>query len=224
MSIIIDKNGKRVYKTDGNMSYHDKEIADKLDDFLEVEVPRIEDKMLGLGLLEFKNKPGAIKLWYHVGVELRSLWTKTRNSFGLPDTKLPIFIKAVYDHSNKIRPTSGRSGRFKNAHFYYCYIIAGYSWEKVQAVGNWRTWVEFLDSKRIKNDLRIADWFAAKSFGKPSMEGRYITPKSFRQITRAIRNSLREIDTTVLDDKELYRKLDRIFEEQSLMDADRHAV
>jgi len=212
MSIIIKKNGKKVYKTNSFMSYEDKQVADNLDDFLETEVSEIEDRLQQRGLLSFKNRPGAIRLWYNFGKELRLLWNRAKNAFGLTDTQLPVFIKAVYDHSNKIRPGSGRSKRFRNAYFYYCYIIAGYSWKKVEAAGNWRAWVEFLDSKRIREDPRIAEWFALQS----ANESTQIRPERFRKITHAIRNEFKEIDTTVLERDELFQKLDSILNKISI--------
>ncbi|MCK4481616.1 hypothetical protein KAU55_00205 [Candidatus Bathyarchaeota archaeon] len=206
MSIIIKKRGEKVYKTRGFMSSEDKQVADNLDDFLQREVPKMEERIEQMELLNFKSKPGAIKLWYSVGKELKSLWDRAKKSFNLPDTQLPIFLKAVYDHSDKIRPGSGRSERFRNAHFYYCFIMASYSWKKVEAAGNWRAWVEFLDSKRIRNDLRIVEWFASR-YAKESSKAK---SKCFRKITRAIRNEFKEIDTTVLEQNELFQRLDSI--------------
>ena len=210
MSIIIEKEGKKVYKTKGYMSYEDKKTADELDRFLEREVPRIEDKISQRGLLKFKGKPGAIKLWYNVGGELRRLWDRVKTTFNLPETYLPIFMKAVHDHSSKIKLGSGRSMRLKNAYFYYCYLIADFPWEMVETAGNWTAWVEFLDSKRIRNDPRIIEWFASRAITEPPGGVKCTKLKWFRKITRAIRKELREIDTTVLEKDELFRKLDLI--------------
>jgi len=194
------------------MSYEDKEKADNLDRFLAHAIPRIEKRISQKGLLKLKGKSGAIKLWYTVGVELRALWKTVRKRFDLPDTSLPIFIKAVYDHSDKIRPGSGRSNRFRNAYLYYCYLVAGFPWEMVETSGNWTAWVEFLDSRRIREDPRIIEWFADRKAARPPEKKQYSKLQWFRKITRKIRNELKEIDTTVLKKDELFRKLDRILE------------
>lgn len=196
-----------MYKTKGYMSYEDKELADKLDQFLADHIQKIEKKLDQMGLVKLKRKSGVIKLWYQVGKELRSLWNTAKKDFRLPDTHLPIFIKAVYDHSNKLKPGSGRSERFRNSHLYYCYTIAGLPWQSVEAAGNWTEWSEFLDSKRIRNDPRIAEWFTDRPINCPKNKRKLVW---FRTITRAIRHDLKEIDTTVLEKRELFQKLDRI--------------
>lgn len=210
MSIIINEKGEKVYKTKGYMSYKDKKTADRLDEFLGEEVPKIEEKISHAGMLKYKGKSGAIRLWYQVGIELKNLWDRTKKTFGLPDTYLPVFIKAVYDHSTKIKPGSGRSDRFKNSYLYYCYKIANLPWETVETAGNWTAWVEFLDSKRIRNDIRIAEWFASRPETRLPKDAKYNKLKWFRKITKEIRNQLKDIDTLVLEKDELFRKLDGI--------------
>jgi hypothetical protein len=210
MSIIIDKDGRRVYKTIGYLAYEDKEKADKLDNFLKSEIRRIENEVAQKGLLELKGKPGAIKLWYSVGVELRSLWKEARDTFGLPDTFITYFMKAVYDNSNRIKPASSRAERLRNSLFYYCYLIADFPWEMVEASGNWAEWSDFLDSKRIRDDPRIVNWFIDRKVMNYRNEQKLTRHKWFKKITKVIRNELRNIDTTVLEKNELYEKLNKI--------------
>lgn len=210
MSIIIDEKGHKVYKTLGYMAYEDKKRADELDEFLNKKILQIEEQMAKSGLLKLKGKPGAVKLWYLVGVELRNLWDEVRRKFNLPDTLIGVFLKAVYDNSQKLKLGSGRANRFKNSYFYYCYLIAGFPWNVVEDAGTWTEWVEFLDSKRIRDDNRIVEWFTDRKV-MPLRNGKRFTKKQwFRSITRKIRNELRDIDTTVLERDELYHTLDKI--------------
>jgi len=208
MSIIIDEKGQRVYKTLGYMAYDDKKRADALDEFLHKKIEEIEGKAAGDGLLELKGKPGAVRLWYFVGVELRQLWDEVRKTFKLPDTLIGVFMKAVYDNSQKLRPGSGRADRYKNSYFYYCYLISKFPWNVVEDSGTWTEWVEFLDSKRIRNDPRIIEWFADRRVTELREGRNYTREQWFRGITRKIRNNLRNIDTTVLERDELFQMLD----------------
>jgi hypothetical protein len=210
MAIIVDKNGRRIYKTIGYLAYDDKENADKLDDFLTVEIGKIEEKLREKGLLVLRGKNGSIEFWFNLGVELRNLWNQVRTKFNLPDTFLPYFFKAVFDNSETIRPQSGRADRLKNAYFYYCYIIAGFPWKEVLSVGSWRQWIEFLDSKRIRADPRIIDWFVDRKVMEIQLSTDLHREEWFRRITREVRSEFHNIDTTVLSKKELYDSLDEI--------------
>jgi hypothetical protein len=209
VSIIIDKDGRRVYKTIGYLAFEDKEKADELDNFLKREIGKIEERLATKGLLNLKRKPGSVKLWFNVGLELRQLWDRVRKDFGIPDTFITLFMKAVYDNSNRIKPTSGRAERLRNSHFYYCYLIAGFPWEMVKESG-WGEWSDFLDSKRIRDDPRIVRWFIDRKVMDHRNEKKLTRKKWFKKITRVIRNELRQIDTTVLEKNELYEKLDKI--------------
>jgi hypothetical protein len=223
MSIIIDKDGRRVYKTIGYMAYEDKERADNLDDFLRREVDQIEQRLTAEGLVCLKGRPGAVKLWFRVGVELRKLWDQVRKDFQLPDTFITLFMKAVYDNSNRIKPASGRAERLRNSHFYYCYLIAGFPWKMVKASGNWGEWNDFLDSKRIRDDPRILNWFVDRKVMGYRKEQKLTRHKWFKKITRAIRNELRHINTRVLKKDELFQKLDKILLSQSPMNLESRA-
>jgi hypothetical protein len=210
VSIIIDEKGQKIYKTLGYMAYQDKERADKLDDFLRKEVSRMEERLATDGLLDLKGRPGAVKLWFNAGLELRKLWSKVRRDFQLPDTFITIFLKAVYDNSIRLKPASSRAERLGNSLFYYCYLISGLPWEMVEASGNWGEWSDFLDSKRIRDDPRIVNWFIDRKVMDCWKERKLTRHKWFKRITKAIRNDLKQIDTTVLEKDELYEKLDKI--------------
>lgn len=210
MAIIIDKDGRRIYKTLGYMAYEDKERADRLDSFLKKQVGQIEERLTAEGLMDLKGRPGAVELWFRVGLELRKLWDKVRKDFKLPDTFITLFMKAVYDNSNRMKPASSRAERLRNSHFYYCYLIAGFPWERVEASGNWGEWSDFLDSKRIRDDPRILNWFVDRKVMDYRKEQRLTRHQWFKKITKVVRNELRHIDTRVLKKNELYQKLDKI--------------
>ncbi len=210
MAIIVDKNGRRIYKTIGYLAYEDKEKADKLDDFLKNQIRQIERRLQQKGLLALKGKSGSIQFWFNLGLELRSLWSLVRDNYNLPDTFLPYFFKAVFDNSDATKPESGRANDLKRAYFYYGYIIAGFPWEQVQSAGNWRQWIEFLDAKRIRTDQRIIEWFVQRKVMEIQENTNLTREDWFRRITREIRSEFHNIDTTVLSKDELYDTLDEI--------------
>ena len=192
------------------MAYSDKKQADKLDNFLKKEVSQIEERLGAKGLVDLKGKSGSIKLWFNVGLELRQLWDRVRLEFELPDTFIGLFMKAVYDNSNKIRSAPGRAERFKNSLFYYCYLLAGFPQKMIEASGSWAEWSDFFDSKRIRDDPRIIEWFIDRNVSERREKQNLTRHKWFKRITRRIRNELRKIDTTVLEKNELFQKLDDI--------------
>ena len=210
MAIIVDKNGRRIYKTIGYLAYDDKENADKLDNFLKIEICEIEKRLQQKGMLALQGKSGSIEFWYNLGLELRDLWKKACTKYSLPDTFLPYFFKAVFDNSGAVKPQSGRAERLKNAYFNYSYIIAGFSWKQVQSAGNWRQWIEFLDAKRIRTDQRIIEWFVQRRVMEMQEDTNLTREDWFRSITREIRFEFHKIDTTVLSKDELYNSLDEI--------------
>jgi hypothetical protein len=210
VSIIVDEKGEKFYKSMGNMTYEDKEKADKLDSFLKAEVCQIEDRLRKQGLLELKGQSGSVKLWYNVGVELRNLWQRTKVEYALPDTLITLFFKAVYDNSDKLKPAASRAERLRNSLFYYCYLLADFPWDVVDASGSWAEWSDFFDSKRIRSDPRIIQWFAERKIIELRVEKGLTRHDWFKLVNRMIRNELKHIDTTVLDRAELYQQLDKI--------------
>ena len=74
MAIIVDKNGRRIYKTIGFLAYEDKDSADKLDNFLKIKICEIEKSLQQKGLLALKGKNNSIRFWFNLGLELRDLW------------------------------------------------------------------------------------------------------------------------------------------------------
>ena len=80
----------------------------------------------------------------------------------------------------------------------------------IEASGSWAKWSDFFDSKRIRDDQRIVEWFIDRNVIERREEHNLTRHKWFKLITRKIRNELRKIDTKVLEKNELYQKLDNI--------------
>jgi hypothetical protein len=80
----------------------------------------------------------------------------------------------------------------------------------IEASGSWAEWSDFFDSKRMKDDPRIIEWFINRKVIEHREKHNLTRHAWFKLITRRIRNELRKIDTTVLEKTELYKKLDDI--------------
>lgn len=209
MPFVIRQYGAKAYLTEkkGHITRTDKEIADRIDEFLESAVPQVEEKLSQKGLLELKGKNGAIKLWYETGLELRRLWEEVRTRFNLPDTELKLFLRAAHDHANILKADS-RADRLSNSYFYYCYLLAQFPRRFLESAGNWTAWVEFLDSPRVREDKRILEWFVSRSPVNPPMG--YSKLKWLRALMRSMRERFRKVDTTLLSNSELFEKLDEV--------------
>lgn len=204
----------KIYKTDRFLTREAKEQAEKLDSVLSRRMKEIEKEIGKSKLLKLKRRRGVIKLWFEVGRRLS--FVSDPAIVPLEDQK---FVwRALYDHAKTIVPGPGRSRAesYERNHFRYCALLAKFDWDFVDVVGNWRSWVEFFDSKRIREDTRIIEWLEQRSRKKPTenwkLFAKGVKPKHFRKLTKAIRQNLKKKDTTVLSTSELLSKLDEIFE------------
>lgn len=199
--------GTKVYKTI-KLALTDtaKKQAEKLDEFLSKELHKIEKEAEKKGLLELKGKDGALELWFFVGTRLQFI---DNPEIVLPEDKKYIW-RAIWDHTKELAPgeINTRSGTNRD-HFLYCYRIAKFNWEIVECGGNWRAWVEFLDSPKINVDDRILDWVGIKMM--------QVKEKNWvRILNRKLRRTLKNKDTSFLNKEELYELLERSWKEVSV--------
>lgn len=211
MAVIIREEriigGKRfpntkVYKSDKLALTGDaKKQAEQLDEYLSRHLRIIEREARAKGLMGLKGRGGALKLWYFVGSKLQFV---DNPKIVLPEDKKYIW-RAIWDHAGKLAPgvMNKRTGTHRD-HFFYCYRVAKYEWSRVERGGNWRAWVEFLDSPKINTDPRILDWVGVKMIDV--QEKNWI-----RVINRGLRQELRGKDTSFLNNEELYQFLERVW-------------
>lgn len=203
----------KIYKTDRFLTREAKEEAEKLDFLLNKRMKEIEMEIGKSNLLRLKRRRGVIKLWFEVGKRLS--FVSDPMVVSLADRKY--VWRALYDHAKTLIPGPGRSRaeNYERNHFRYCALLANFDWNFVDAAGNWRSWVEFFDSKKIREDPRIIEWLEQRSRKKPTPDWKQFAkgarPKHFRKLTKAIRQSLKKKDTAVLSTSELFSKLDEIF-------------
>lgn len=196
----------KVYKTD-KLALTDaaKKQAERLDEFLYKQLAAAEKEVKNKGLLEFKGRDGALELWYFVGTKLQFI---DDPEIILPEDKKYIW-RAIWDHTNELAPgeMNTRSGTNRD-HFLYCYRIAKFDWHLVRRGGNWRAWVELLDSPKINNDERILDWVGMKMS--------QVNKKNWiRILNRKLRQTLKNKDTSFLKKEELHELLEKAWGEAS---------
>jgi len=177
--------------------------AEKLDEFISKTLTRIRDEVDQKKLLALKGKSGALDLWYFVGERLQFV---DDPNVVLPEDKKYIW-RALWDHAGDIAPgeINSRSGTRRD-HFLYCYKIAKFNKGDVKRGGNWRTWVEFLDSPKIHSDERILEWIGEKM--------KTIGRKNWvRVLNRGVRRALKDKDTSFYARAELYKLLEAIWKD-----------
>jgi hypothetical protein len=196
----------KVYKSDKlALTDRAKKEAEKLDEFLSKHLNEVENEARSNNLLSLKGKDGALKLWYFIGSKLQFV---DDPNIVLPQDKKYIW-RAIWDHAGELAPggMNTRSGTNRD-HFLYCYRVSKFEWNLVERGGNWRAWVEFLDSPKINSDDRILDWVG---------EGmREIKQKNWvRVLNKKLRQALKGKDTSFLKTNELYELLEQVLADAS---------
>ena len=203
----------KIYKSKHHLvTIEEKKKAEELDRFLEGKMREIAKEMREIGLMELKGKRGVLPLWYEVG---RRLFFVKDPSI-VPEEDRDFVWQAIYDHAGELHPGRSRMDRPKTNYFRYCFEIAQFDWDFVKS-GDWTSWVEFLDSKRIREDpQRIIGWLLRKS-REESREWIKFTRGArqdwVRKLTKSIRHHFKDRATTELTQEELFSELDKIFNE-----------
>ena len=189
--------------------------AEELDHYIASKMQEIEAEMDKLGLLDMKNRPGVLRLWYEVGKRLS--FVETTNLVSAQDRKY--IWRALYDHAGRLSPGTSTPMRAsgRNNHFRQCYLLAKKfpDFAYAESVGDWRTWSHFFDSPTIENDDRIVEWFASKHVSPEDLRGADYE-RWLERITNAIRNEFPAVgaftDTTVLSEPELRKRLEDVYQ------------
>jgi hypothetical protein len=201
-------NNVKFYLSDKRgLTQEEKERAEKLDQYIESALKNITNLCRSNGLLALKGKSGVIALWHFVGQRIAEFVDDVH--IVLPEDRKYIW-RALWDHSGELAPgekenRSRKAGSFRD-HWHYCYMISRYSLGQVTKAGNWRAWVEFLDSPWTRNDERIPEWISRKMSNPPCQNW-------LRKFTPSVRNALRNVHTSVLTQEELDQRLDKLWAE-----------
>lgn len=174
--------------------------ADKFDVALGEEISEIERILLKEKLLSSRTrKYGILKAWYLIGTKINNFLVK--HSVSADEENL--FWDHLYGRSSLINKTVPVSKISKTRNdFRIASILARHPYIKLQRIKLWALWREILTYKAFK-DERVLNWVINKIEQKAPK-----TRNEARPFLKAVSLRLRKIDTTVLSNKELSKKLE----------------
>ncbi|WXG43857.1 MAG: hypothetical protein WED04_07475 [Promethearchaeati archaeon SRVP18_Atabeyarchaeia-1] len=181
----------------------------RLDSYLGSRIPAIEKELIDAGLLDekipkegsFKNQ-GNISLWHALGLRLSALCDKEGVTSVRERRWLWEAIEKIYATERIKRIGRGRTRR----HFEYCYQVSRYPIEFADQL-NWAEWVYFFDSRTVREETRVHVWLMTRV-----KKGEKIDRSTFRVFTQHLNRRLRKLDTSVLNNEELFAIYDRIWQ------------
>lgn len=209
-----------VYKSArGVITTTDKELADRNDAKLKRKFRAIEAAMLKRDLLRLKKTRNVLRLWWELGRRLSFL-----RKIDVGDERDRIWLwRACYDHCGQLNPgKDGKlsvraQGRLKNSHFRYAELLGRLDWGTAEAIGLWDSWSGICDSECFQNDDRFVNWLDDRITKPKSFVSRLLKARKhqdlFRDLAKRIRHRFKKMDTSVLSQKELFARLDKVADE-----------
>ena len=191
--VIQYKSAKKI------ITSQDIKEADHFDSALNKEVQEIERVLLKKRMLTPEaRKSDMLEAWYLIGTRINKFLSKFKVSF--EEEKL--FWDHLYGRSTLISKTVPTSKISKTRNdFRIASLLAHHPKGKLRKIGLWALWREILTYKAFKDD-RVLNWVLKKFEHAPPK-----TRNEGRPFLKAVSARLRKIDTTVLNDRELVRKL-----------------
>ncbi len=205
MVIKVSNRSKRTvrYKSAKKiLTPHDIKEADRFDDALTKEIREIEKILLKYKMLNPEaRKSDMLSAWYLIGMKINKFLEGNKIS---PEEE-NIFWDNLYGRSSVINKTIPKSKISKTRNdFRIASLLAHQSLSKLQKIGMWALWREILTYKAFR-DERVLDWVLRKIQEFPPR-----TRNEARPLLKAASTRLKKIDTTVLNDEELEKKLSEI--------------
>lgn len=147
-----------------------------------------------------QEKPDFLAIWYWRGI----LINKIINKFKISENEKKYFWLMLYGVANMNTPDRAKKFHIQND-FRVAGILANYPLKSLQKVGRWNLWREIIGSTKIGSDERVARWVTNYIFVH-----KIKTKDCARPLLKAVRNRLKKIDTSVLNEKELKTKLKEV--------------
>lgn len=185
MAIKIKKGDSYLYKSDEGI----------LDNLSKIRADHIyEDAVQEFGKIKYIDKD-ALDTWYKRGSVANKLIIKHNIDF----KEKKFFWIMLYGATGLRVPKSSKKSRndFKTAS-----VLSAYPLSDLKKAGSWGLWREVVGSSSIISDERVASWVTEKIIKDK------ISRDNARPLLKYVRNRLKELDTTVLSEPELYTKLD----------------
>jgi len=177
----------------------------KADDFdleLTESIKKIEDYLLRKKVLsKDRKKIDPLFVWYTVGKKINTFIKKNK----IEKEEETIFWNQFYTRSTLIhkRVLSDKINSTRNDFRTAC-LLAKFPFKIIKKVGPWAMWREILTYKLFLNDRRILNWVIRELIKKPQ------TRDNARPFLKVITNRFKRMETTILSDKELVKKIKEI--------------
>lgn len=181
--VELDENGRKIYR--GFLSSKETEKADLLLGFLQDEIPSLAKK------LEKEYGSGALYKYY-LGKRLGELL----DEYNVTEKERLYFWEEIKNFApDKIRKRQD-GGKSKNRKFYeQCYRLSKIDKAAVEKL-SWKQWQDLLDRTRNREDERIFQWIAKRD--------EKIKQKEWNTFEKCLNQFLKNKDTSVFDDEELF--------------------
>lgn len=192
MSKIIGKTkeGSKVYL--GAMTPQEIQEADDFLESLQKDVKRFETSLCA------KYSPASLEYKYYIGEFLfNQIQLKGISSF----ERLYVFEEIKHWVQTDIETNKDRGN--KRLFYDYCYRLYCFGFDIVFSF-NWRQWSELLDRSVTTKDIRVLDWLKENV--------REMKEDDFRMFLMVLNEYLKNRDTSVFSDEELFKKYDLLFE------------
>lgn len=176
--------------------------ADRFDVALSKEIRDIEKILRREKMLTPKaRKSDMLQVWYLIGTRINKFLEKNKVS----SDEEKIFWDHLYGRSSLINRTVPESKISKTRNdFRIASLLARYPLTKLRKIKLWALWREILTYKSF-GDKRVLRWILEKLEQSPPK-----TRDEARPFLKAVSTRLKKIDTSVLSDSELLRKLEEI--------------
>lgn len=176
--------------------------ADRFDSALNQEMQEIEKVLLKKGMLTPEaRKSNMLAAWYLIGTRINKFLKKYKVS---PEEE-NIFWVHLYGRSALINKTAPVTKISKTRNdFRIASLLARHSINKLEKIGLWALWREVITYKAFK-DERVLNWILKELERFPPK-----TRNAGRPFLKAVSKRLNKIDTSVLSDRELIKKLSEV--------------
>jgi len=202
---ITKKSGKRSkteYKS-SKLVLTPKDIkeADKFDLKLTKTIKNIENFLLEKGaLLRNKKKLDPLLVWYTVGKKINEFVRKNK----IEEDDEHFFWYQFYNNSTLLHNKSLNKVFVTRNDFKTALLITRFSLKTIKKVGPWTMWRDILLYKVLLNDERLLKYVIEYLIKKPK------TVHGSRPFLKAINERFKRMETTLLTDEELFKKIKQV--------------
>lgn len=194
-----DKGSKSEYKSSKFvLTPKDIQEADAFDIELTETINRIENYLLKKGALSIdKKKLDPLLVWYTIGKKINEFIRKHK----IEKAEERFFWYQFYNHSTLLHKKSLSKVFITRNDFKTALLITKFSLKTIKKVGPWSMWRDILLYKVLLNDERLLKYVIDYLIRKPK------TVHGSRPFLKAINERFKKMETTLLTDKELFKKI-----------------